>query len=62
MGLTPPGSALDGRGAHVPWRRRGHFRECRKGWVQDLELGRPGIWLRMDFEKPPSTQISCPVT
>lgn len=27
-----------------------------------FELGRPGIWLRMDFEKPPSTQISCPVT
>ena len=28
----------------------------------DLELGRPGIWLRMDLEKPPSTQMSCPVT
>jgi hypothetical protein len=28
----------------------------------ELELGRPGIWLRMDLEKPPSTQMSCPVT
>ena len=27
-----------------------------------FELGRPGIWLRMDLEKPPSTQMSCPVT
>lgn len=30
--------------------------------LQDLELGRPGIWLRIDLEKPPSTQMSCPVT
>jgi hypothetical protein len=29
---------------------------------QDFELGRPGMWLRMDFEKPPSTQMSWPVT
>ena len=29
---------------------------------QDSELGRPGMWLRMDLEKPPSTQTSCPVT
>jgi hypothetical protein len=28
----------------------------------ELELGRPGIWLRIDLEKPPSTQMSCPVT
>ena len=27
-----------------------------------LELGRPGIWLRIDLEKPPSTQMSCAVT
>jgi hypothetical protein len=24
----------------------------------ELELGRPGIWLRIDLEKPPSTQMS----
>lgn len=30
--------------------------------LQESELGRPGIWLRMDLEKPPSTQMSCPVT
>ena len=41
---------------------------CRLLWgavqlrLQDLELGRPGIWLRIDLEKPPSTQMSCPVT
>jgi hypothetical protein len=28
----------------------------------ELELGRPGMWLRIDLEKPPSTQMSCPVT
>jgi hypothetical protein len=30
--------------------------------LYELELGRPGIWLRIDLEKPPSTQMSCPVT
>jgi len=47
-------SALSGRspanGASIRSRRH------------DFELGRPGMWLRMDFEKPPSTQMSWPVT
>lgn len=49
------------------WHWTGHRRVPTSGASEDIgpyesELGRPGIWLRMDLEKPPSTQMSCPVT
>jgi len=32
---------------------------CGRGFADyEFELGRPGMWLKIDFEKPPSTQRS----
>lgn len=55
MGVDMGPASIPGRGCV---NSRGAVRFER----QDLELGRPGIWLRIDLEKPPSTQMSWPVT